>query len=574
MRLLLVLLSAFAGGITTAQPTLAFQTLATGLTQPTDIVSPGDDSGRIFITEKTGRIKIYDQNTGSILPTNFLNLSGQILTNSERGVLGLAFHPNFRVNGEFFVNYISDGTGSPSSGQTVVSRFTLGNPANNVALLNTEEVLLTITQPFSNHNAGDLAFGPDGMLYIPTGDGGSGGDPNNTGQDPNSLLGKMLRIDVDNTSPGLAYAIPADNPFVGNTAVSDEIWALGLRNPWRISFDRQTGDLWIGDVGQGEREEVNFQAAGSSGGQNYGWDCREGDIAFNGPPGGSSPACNAGSVYTDPIFDYDHSFDQGGLSLTGGFVYRGDRADDLLGWYVCADYVFSRFFLLPPGDDGSNLVRQAHPIFDITTFGEDDDGNLYLATINGLFMHITTERTLPVTLSRWSATPQEKSVLLEWTTTAEEGSDYFRLERSSDGERFTEINRTPTNGRAGGYAHTDDNLSPGTYYYRLHQVDLDGTVQQFPIRQVALLNGRPGWPTISPNPADRDILVQIPEVQVRGRVSVHVFAADGRQVFSQESTLEAGPQQLSLKLPTLPAGLYHAVVRHDGESYTLPLSLR
>ncbi|MEM6771624.1 MAG: PQQ-dependent sugar dehydrogenase, partial [Bacteroidota bacterium] len=434
-----------------------------------------------------------------------------------------------------------------------------------------EEVILTISQPFANHNAGDLAFGPDGMLYIPTGDGGGGGDPDDTGQDPTSLLGKMLRIDVDNTSPGLPYAIPADNPFVSDATVRDEIWALGLRNPWRISFDRQTGDLWIGDVGQNAREEVNFQAAGSSGGQNYGWDCREGFIAFNSSP---SAACTNGSVYTDPLFEYNHSFSQGGFSLTGGFVYRGQNADDLFGWYVCADFAISRFFLLPPGDDGSGLVRQTENINDITTFGEDDQGNLYLATFGGDFIHVTTERSLPVTLSSWSARPQEKTVVLEWETSVEEGSDYFRLERSADGRTFTEINRTPTTGTASNYTYVDANLDPGTYYYRLFQVDLDGSEQAFGIRQVALLNGRPGWPALSPNPAERNLLVKIPELQQRGTVDISIFAADGRRVFRQTSTLEAGPQQISLELPSLPAGLYRAVMAYDQETFALPLTIR
>ncbi len=573
MRLLLFLALALSSITLWAQPTLAFQTLATGLTQPTDVTGAGDGSGRLFITEKTGRIKIFDLNTNTVLPTNFLNLSGQIRTNSERGVLGIAFHPDFANNGEFFVNYVSNGVGAPSSGQTVVSRFTLNNPADNVTLLSSEEIIITISQPFSNHNAGDLAFGPDGMLYIPTGDGGSGGDPNDTGQDPNSLLGKMLRIDVD-SDPSLPYTIPADNPFIGDPTVRDEIWALGLRNPWRISFDRVTGDLWIGDVGQGLREEVNFQAAGSAGGQNYGWDCREGLIGYNGPPGGPAAACTAGSVYTDPIFDYDHSSNLGGLSLTGGFVYRGQQADDLLGWYVCADFVFGRFFLLPPGDDGSGLVRQNVSFTDITTFGEDDEGNLYLANFDGALMRITTELSLPVTLSSWSARLQEKSVLLRWSTTAEEQSDYFLLERSSDGANFSEIARVPASGRADSYSYTDQDLSPGTYFYRLTQTDLDGTQARFDIRQVSLLEGRQGWPTISPNPAEQDVVVRIPELQERGKVALQIFAADGRLVFSQEAVLDAGPQQLNVTLPKVPAGFYHASVTYDNEAFTLPLSIR
>lgn len=573
--LLLASLTAFA-----QSPTVAFETIATGFSQPVDITGAGDNSNRLFVLEKTGRIKIIDQTTNTVLSTLFLDLSGQILTNSERGTLGLAFHPDYASNGEFFVNYISDGTGTPSPGQTVVSRFTVSPPSSNVASIGTEEVLLRITQPFSNHNAGDLAFGPDGYLYIPTGDGGSGGDPEDNGQDPQSLLGKMLRIDVDGTPVpgGPNYLIPADNPFVGNAAVRDEIWALGLRNPWRISFDRQTGDLWIGDVGQNAREEIDFQPATSNGGENYGWDCREGFIEYPENAGSSSSLCNNNTTYTDPVFEYTRNTTNGGFSVTGGFVYRGQRANDLLGWYVSADFDQSRLFLLPPSGTQSDMITQNVSLNSITSFGEDDDANLYVAEFGGRISHVTTQRTLPVELLHWTASALEKEIHLSWATASEDNAASFRIERSTDGIRFT----TLANKRAVGssnerndYTYVDRDPESGTlYYYRLTQVDNDGSEEVYPIRQVFFADGETNGPRLSPNPVISDLTIQIPELQEAGSIGVRIFAADGRQVFVKHNLRDGGPQRVDLVLPNLPAGIYRTMITYDGQTFARNLTIR
>ena len=251
------------------QPSINLQQIATGFNRPVDIVHAGDN--RLFIVEQNnGRIRIMDQD-GNINPTNFLDIGSRVgSTANEQGLLGLAFHPNYASNGYFYVNYTA------TNGNTNISRFTVSaNP--DVANANSEVILLTVSQPYNNHNGGGIKFGPDGYLYIGMGDGGSGGDPGNRAQNTTNLLGKMLRIDVDGGSP---YSIPVDNPFVNNGSVSNEIWAIGVRNPWRFSFDRQTGDLWIADVGQGDWEEINMQPAASNGGENYGWRCYEGNIAF------------------------------------------------------------------------------------------------------------------------------------------------------------------------------------------------------------------------------------------------------------------------------------------------------
>lgn len=243
-------------------PTLRFTQIVTNIfTAPTCITHAGDGSGRLFIVEQAGRIRIIQSN--SVLTLPFLDIASRIATGGERGLLGLAFSPGFSTNGQCYVNYTRT-----NDGAIVVSRFQITADPN-LADQNSEQVLLTVPQPFANHNGGQIAFGQDGYLYIGTGDGGSGGDPQNRAQNPSTLLGKILRIDVE--SGVTPYAIPPDNPFVSAPPFGPEIWAWGLRNPWRFSFDRETGDLYIGDVGEGSREEINFQPAGSSGGQNYGW---------------------------------------------------------------------------------------------------------------------------------------------------------------------------------------------------------------------------------------------------------------------------------------------------------------
>jgi len=424
MRFTILSICLLLAGITHAQtdPELAFVLSADGFNQPVDVTGSGEGSNRLFVVEKGGRVKVMDHSTGEVQSDLYLDLSEQVLTNSERGLLGIAFHPDFATNGYFYVNYISDGTGTPSSGQTVISRFQ-ASPANATTVdIATETVLLTISQPASNHNAGDLAFGPDGYLYIPTGDGGGGGDPNENSLNPQSLLGKILRIDVDNTDPGLAYAIPANNPFMGDASTRDEIWALGLRNPWRISFDRETGDLWIGDVGQGQREEIDFQPAISPGGLNYGWDCREGTLAYTGSDGDDDNHCDPNTTYTEPLVDYDRG-SMGGRSVTGGFLYRGTEASDLVGYYVFADYASDRFFLFTAEEvDGNNqpvertLIPQ--PIINgdpigVSSFGEDDDGNLYVLNLfDGEVSRVTTQLALIVSLAPWEAEALNKTVTL------------------------------------------------------------------------------------------------------------------------------------------------------------------
>ena len=318
-KTILSLLLCAAFGFLSAQQLTVTQ-VYTGFSNPVDIKNCGDE--RLFIVERPGRIRIIDS-AGTVQPTPFLNIQTRVLSGGERGLLGLAFDPNYASNGYFYVNYTSQ-----TLGHTRISRFSVDPSNPDSALPSSEEMLLEIFQPYANHNGGHLAFGPDGYLYIGMGDGGSSGDPGNRAQNLDSLLGKMLRIDVSAT-PG--YTIPSSNPFVG-VAGRDEIWSYGLRNPWRFSFDRITGDLWIGDVGQGQREEVNFQSPEATGGENYGWRCYEGDSIYSLSGGGCPPYANT----SQPVHVYDHSGND--CSVTGGYVYRGAEYANLFGKYFFTDY--------------------------------------------------------------------------------------------------------------------------------------------------------------------------------------------------------------------------------------------
>lgn len=342
--------------------------IASGFSQPILVTHAGDGSQRLFVVEQLGLIKIIQDSAA--LPDPFLDLTGKISSGAERGLLGLTFHPDFAINGHFYVNYTRT-----SDGATVIARYTVSaNP--DLADPDSDLTLLTISQPYSNHNGGQLAFGPDGYLYIGTGDGGSGNDPQNFAQNIDSLLGKILRLDVDNGSP---YAIPPDNPYLGGPG-ADEIWALGLRNPWRFSFDRTIGDLYIGDVGQNQWEEIDFAVADSSGGINFGWRCKEANSTFNTDPPCLDPAFLA--TLTDPIAEYNHSE---GQSVTGGYIYRGSHFPSMQGWYFYADYVQGKIWSILQTNPGvwSLPVLSLDESFRISSFGEDESGELYLVDYLG-----------------------------------------------------------------------------------------------------------------------------------------------------------------------------------------------
>ncbi len=405
------------GGPPAASPTpppatLALDLVVDGLGQPTEITHAGDE--RLFIAQKAGTIRIWKDE--ALLPTPFLDLTATVTAgggNAETGLLGLAFHPNYQSNGYFFVNY----TVRNPDLRTRVSRFTRSAANTNVADAASEQILLEFSQPYINHNGGQLHFGPDGYLYIASGDGGSGGDPDDYGQNNGSLLGKILRIDVDggttvaagtagsaecDLTGNNAYQIPADNPFADGAGENcDEIWATGLRNPWRFSFDRLTGDLWIADVGQNRIEEIDFAPASSNGGENYGWRCYEGNSEHN------TTGCAPAASYVAPIHAYNRN--QGDCSITGGYVYRGNAYPNFNGHYFFSDFCNKTIRSLSGAPDDVVVTSWqangggSNPV----TFGQDQDGELYIGYGTGAIYQLvgTTVANTPTPTITQTPTP-------------------------------------------------------------------------------------------------------------------------------------------------------------------------
>jgi glucose/arabinose dehydrogenase len=338
----------------------ALRQVAMGLHLPLYVADAGDVEGRLYVVEQRGRIMVVEG--GTVRPAPFLDISDRITSGGEQGLLSVAFPPDYVQSGRFFVDYTN------LDGDTVLERFARGADGT-AADVGSGTAILTIKQPASNHNGGLVLFGPDGMLYVGMGDGGGSSE---TSQMGDTLLGKMLRLDVR----GDGYAVPSDNPFVGDPSVSDEIWALGLRNPWRFSFDRQTGDLWIGDVGAARWEEVDFQPAASHGGENFGWPRMEG-------PDCGSGACDP-SAYVLPVTAYRHS--DGNCVVTGGYVYRGSAVPELDGWYLYGDYCSGHVWALRAADAASGTAVP-QPVLDsrltLSSFGQDRNGELYLTDLSG-----------------------------------------------------------------------------------------------------------------------------------------------------------------------------------------------
>jgi len=353
------------------QVKLQLKPVVDGLDRPLFAGNAHDDSGRLFIIEKPGLIRILQ--AGQLLPTPFLDIQERIKSSgSEQGLLGLAFAPDYAKSGYFFVDY------TDLKGDTVIARFQVSTNDPNVAAANSEFIVLQVDQPAANHNGGMLAFGPDGMLFIGLGDGGGSGDTYGNGQNPKTLLGKLLRLDVT-SHPDRPYTIPADNPWVktdwNGVDVRDEVWALGLRNPWRFSFDRQTHDLWIGDVGQNQYEEIDFIPAASQGGLNLGWPLMEGAHCYR-----DEVNCDTEDL-TLPVAEYTHA---NGCSVTGGYVYRGVRFPVLNGVYFYGDYCNGNIWATWPAPDGAwHTTQVIDTDLSLSSFGEDEAGELYVTDLSG-----------------------------------------------------------------------------------------------------------------------------------------------------------------------------------------------
>jgi glucose/arabinose dehydrogenase len=344
--------------------------VATGLSSPLGVTGAGDGRRWLYVVEQDGRIRLLRD--GELADRPFLDVSDRTEGGGEQGLLGLAFHPEYETNRRLFVNY------TDLNGDTVIAEYRRSRRDPRRALRGSERVLLRQDQPFANHNGGALAFGPDGMLYIALGDGGSAGDPQNNGQRRDTLLGKILRIDV--SSREAPYEVPDDNPFTDDPTARAEIWDLGLRNPWRITFDRTTGALWIADVGQGEWEEVNREPAGSDGGLNYGWRVKEGRECY---PAGQQCDVVGGALedMTDPLAVYSHDH---GCSVTGGYVYRGRAFPQLAGNYFFGDYCSGLVWAVDAdGRDRQEPVELLDTDLSISSFGEDDRGEIYVTDLAG-----------------------------------------------------------------------------------------------------------------------------------------------------------------------------------------------
>lgn len=382
MRNILSAICLFLFSTLTGSAQISLVHFATGASDPVDIKNCGDE--RLFVVEQRGYIYIYDTN-GTRIDTPFLDIQTRTRFGSEQGLLGLAFPPDFKEHGYFYVNYTAQ-----TRGNTRISRFRVSPLDSNRAEPSSEDTLLELYQPYSNHNGGHLAFGADGYLYIGTGDGGSGGDPQNRAQNPDSLMGKFLRIEVDPSYPG--YKIPPTNPFACSPLPGrDEVWSLGWRNPWRWSFDRATGDLWVGDVGQGSYEEVDFEPANASGGLNYGWRCYEGNAGYN------TTGCASPSSFVAPVATTDHN--SGVCSVIGGYVYRGSRYNDMYGRYFFTDYCSPVMYTLESDGAGGFINTTLGNLggSSFSGFGEDMWGELYIGALsNGTIYRFISNDCTPV----------------------------------------------------------------------------------------------------------------------------------------------------------------------------------
>jgi glucose/arabinose dehydrogenase len=546
-----LVLLALSNSAVAQQPVLNFQTVASGLNNPVDIVTAPGDS-RLFVAQQNGLVRIW---TGTTF-LDFINLAGVITDppGGEQGLLSIVFHPGYATNRYFFVWYTS------TTGAVTLARYQRNSINPDIADPGSGQVLLSIPKPgnpyFTNHNGGKLIFGGDGMLYIGTGDGGSGGDPLNNAQNGNSLLGKMLRIDVNGFTA--SYNIPADNPFTSAVdGILDEIYAIGLRNPWRWSFDRANGDMWIADVGQNLWEEINWRRAGNTAGVNYGWRCYEGAHIYAG--GGCTP-----SDTVSPIFEYPHNGTTGGFSVTGGYVYRGPDPQNvpLVGYYITADYVSGNVWSIRSnGSGGWNSYLQAGLPGNISSFGEGVDGTLYaLARGTGIIYKVMLSSIIPVTITGFTAVSREGYNELEWRTSNETNTRTYYVEYSTDGNVFSRVGQVTANGNSSANSYTfRHQVSPGRdAYYRIVTEDADGSTKISNIirLQRATSNIRIYPTVLQPNGMLNLVLTEPAQ-------RLELMNSTGSVAWQKDISNMNGVT--SLAIPNLPAGVY--CIRINGRGF-------
>jgi len=543
-----------------AQPVLNYTSKVTGLDFPVDLVNAGDGSSRLFIVEQAGLIKVYNGTSTS----TFLDLTGIVtFTGDERGLLSMAFHPDYNgtTNRYFFVYYTTT-SGGITTDRVARYQTQVGNP--NAVDPASAVPVIAINKPANqtNHNGAKLNFGSDGMLYFATGDGGSGNDPFNLAQDGNSLLGKMLRIDINGTDSGF-YSIPSDNPYFGNDGIKDAIWAIGLRNPFRWSFDPVTNAMWIGDVGQDQREEVDVRfPSPTTGGINYGWRCYEGNLQ---PPPGIT-ACNPlPSNYVPPIYTYPHNSSTGGFAITGGYVYRGTANPDLYGYYVFADYVSGNVWIMT---QGGTVRQQTVDHSNIAGFGVNEAGDLYAVVRGtssgaGSIDSVGGNFPLPVTLVNFTVRNLGNNNELRWSTAYEQNADRYLIEYSFDGSTFTVVGEITAMNSTSGYNYTYRHAITDTrkIFYKLKMLDIDGSSRYSSVITVGGKNT--GNVTIYPT------VLQNRKLELNANTPVEnlkLYDAGGKEIYF--NNLHGGQGYFSIQLPNLAKGMYFVNIRGDNYNKT------
>ncbi len=545
----LILACTFLSYQTKAQPTLSLTpVIATGLSSPIQFVNAADGTNRIFIVQKGGTIRLYDQNYNFL--SVFLTLSG-ISTSGEQGLLSLVFHPNYATNGFFFVYYVN------GSGNLEISRFHVsGNP--NLADPASQVVVLTIPHPTNtNHNGGELHFGSDGYLYLSTGDGGGGGDVPNNAQNTSVLLGKILRLAVNTSLIAPYYTIPAGNPY------NNEIYALGLRNPFRWSFDRQTQDMWIGDVGQNEYEEINYRAAASTLGANYGWRCYEADSVYN------ITGCGNMSNYVFPVYNYPIL---NTASVVGGVVYRGSTYVALQGYYVSADFYSGNFYLIiPNGGGGWTTTIQSAVQTTVSDFGETENGELFAVSLSSNAVYrISANGAVPLTLIEFNAEAKDKTNVLQWKTSSENNLQQFDIEYSTTGIQFDKAGTVKAQNKANGANYVFEHApieSVNTLFYRLKMLDTDGHFVYSKIVSV-VVNKKENDNFVYPNIVNNNVLnVSLTE----SFNSIEIININGSVMFEQNIANKIGRFEITLK--NIPKGTYLVRLKGQGKDVSQKIVL-
>jgi glucose/arabinose dehydrogenase len=539
-----------------AQPSmLTLQPVFTsGLSSPMQVLHAGDGSGRIFVTERAGVIKVFSGSAATPSLTTFLNLNtpvSKVATEGEGGLLSIAFHPDYAsasgINrGVFFAFYTNP------QGNLVIERYKVADPQSNVATLTEAAVVLSILhEGESNHNGGEMHFGKDGFLYVSTGDGGGGGDPNNnaqrtvqTGNLP-YLLGKILRINVNNYTVANPYSIPSDNPF------NNEVFDYGLRNPFRWSFDRETGDMWIGDVGQSNWEEINFRAATDAPGVNYGWNCFEGNATYPS----NNPDCGTISNFV-PAYAYK------GASVVGGVVYRGSKYVDLMGCYVGTDYFSGEFHLIKRNTDDTGWTTTIRPaattgtpaqnITGISDIGEAENGELYAVSLTSESLYrIEASGALPVTLTQFRGSRSIEGNKLFWETTMETNFKAFDVEYSGDMKSFVKIGTVlPVSSSEGArYRFLHSTADANHAYYRLKMVDMDESYRYSKV--IAIQDDNKENDFVRPTFIDSGFMKVLLEKDFE---SVEVINTSGHVLHKQDVRGKKG--SLEINVHEMPPGVY------------------